>query len=116
MFEKYFCSSSMPYFGEILPRTGPQFAFTDDFNEDDESLKRLDTGLDTLTPGGQGSGGLWCLRSWCPTLAEVPGKCWPLIGQCCQYWPLIGQNCQIYSRGFDQCQAAQTSGDTVLAN
>ena len=47
----------MPYFGKILPRTGPQFAFTVDFNDDDESLKRLDT-LDT-----QGAGGLWCLRS-----------------------------------------------------
>ena len=37
------------YFGKILPRTGPQFAFTDDFNDDDdEALKRLDKGLDTL--------------------------------------------------------------------
>ena len=62
MFEKYFCSSSMPSFVEILPRTGPQFAFTDDFNDDDECLKRLDT-LDTLPPGGQRAGGLWCLRS-----------------------------------------------------
>ena len=43
------------YFGKILPRTGPQFAFNDDFNEDDESLKRLDTGLDTLPPGGRGA-------------------------------------------------------------
>ena len=34
--------------GKILPRTGPQFAFTDDFNDDDEALKRLDKGLDTL--------------------------------------------------------------------
>ena len=62
MFEKYFRSSSMPPFVEILPITGPQFAFTVDFNDDDESLKRLDT-LDTLPPGGQGAGGLWCLRS-----------------------------------------------------
>ena len=61
MFEKYFCSSSMPSFVEILPRTGPQFAFTVDFNDDDESLKRLDT-LDTLHPGA---------GSWGSVVSEV---------------------------------------------
>ena len=59
------------YFGKILPRTGPQFAFTDDFNDDDdEALKRLDKGLDTLN-----------LRRW---------------GACCVWGPGVqhGQRCQ----------------------
>ena len=51
------------YFGKILPRTGPQFAFTDDFNDDDdEALKRLDKGLDTLN-----------LRRWGLVVSGVPG-------------------------------------------
>ena len=76
----------MPYFGKILPRTGPQFAFTDDFNDDDEALKRLDKGLDTLDLRRWG---LLCLGSWCPTWSEMPDKYWPLIGQ---YWSILGSD------------------------
>ena len=74
--------------GIILPiRTGPQFAFfTDDFNDDDEALKRPHTFTPQVV---RGAGDVW--GPGCPALAEVPGECWPLIGQYSQYLTLIGQ-------------------------